>query len=631
VEGTLYATTPRANVVALDAATGKLRWRFDPWKDEPLGFLYRKVRSRGVTYWSDGEDRRIFTAARQYLYALNADTGQPITSFGHAGRIDLRDGLGRTDKDWVTMTSPGIVYKDLLITGSAVAETFPAPPGDIRAYDVRSGKLRWSFHTIPHPGEFGYDTWPKDAWQYSGAANSWAGLSLDVMRGLVFVPTGSAVYDFYGANRPGDNLFASSLIALKADTGERVWHFQLVRHDLWDRDLPTAPSLVTVRRDGHDVDAVAQPTKSGFVLLFERETGQPLFPIADHRVPSSDIPGEVAADTQPFPLSEPFARQKLSADMLTQRTPEAHADALARFSKVRSAGQFVPPSREGTIIFPGFDGGAEWGGPAYDPETRRFYVNANEMAWILRMVEQKPAKGYATGKSIYLRECASCHKPDMRGAPPEFPSLLGLNTRFQKDDVIQLVSLGGDRMPGFARLGNDGIRAVVDYVFSGQNTTTKANSTPSDFMRFLSDGYNRFLDPDGYPAIQPPWGTLNCIDLDTGKIVWKVPLGEYPELAARGLRDTGTENYGGPVVTAGGLLFIAATSFDNKVRAFDKASGELLWEATLPAAGNATPAVYEVNGKEFLVIAAGGGKVHRKPGDPPPPPVAKYVAFSLPN
>jgi quinoprotein glucose dehydrogenase len=630
VDGTLYATTPRSNVVALDAATGTLRWRFDPWDKQPFPFLYSKVRNRGVTYWSDGSDRRVFVAARQNLYALNADTGKPIESFGDAGHLDLRDDLGRDAKNWVTMTTPGVVYKDLLIIGSSMAETLPDSPGDIRAYDVRSGKLRWTFHTIPHPGEFGYDTWPKDAWQYSGAANAWAGLTLDVARGLVFVPTGSAAYDFYGANRTGDDLFASSLVVLKADTGERVWHFQEARHDIWDRDLPTAPSLVTVQRDGHDVDAVAQPTKSGYIYLFDRESGKPLFPVEYRKVPASDLPGEVAADTQPFPLQpEPFARQKLTADMLTQRTPQAHADALARFSKVRSDGQFVPASREGTIIFPGFDGGAEWGGPAFDPETHLLYVNANEMAWILRMVEQKPQTGSATGKSIYLHECSSCHKADIKGSPPEFPDLTGLNRRFEENDILALVSLGGNRMPGFARLGKDGIRAVVDYVYKGENNRAELQGSDSSYMRYLSDGYNRFLDVDGYPAIQPPWGTLNSINLDTGKIAWKIPLGEYPDLIAQGIHNTGSENYGGPVITAGGLVFIAATSYDNKIRAFDKTTGELLWEAGLPAAGNATPATYEVNGRQFVVIATGGGKWNR-PGAPPPP-VAKYVAFALPK
>jgi quinoprotein glucose dehydrogenase len=642
VSGVLYATTAKANVIALDAASGMLRWRFDPAAFEHVRPIGNKMRSRGVTYWSDdndnnsNKDQRIFSAARQHLYALDAQTGKPIASFGDAGRVDLRDdlprdGLGHDNRDWVTMTSPGIVYKDLLIIGSTVSETLPAALGDIRAYDVRTGKLRWSFHTVPRPGEFGYDTWPKDAWKYTGGVNGWAGLSLDTKRGLVFVPTGSASYDFYGANRVGDDLFANSLIALKADTGERVWHFQTVHHDLWDRDLPAQPSLVTIQRDGHEVDAVAQTTKSGYVYLFDRESGKPLFPIEYKKYAASDLEGEVAAETQPLPTAPPpFARQQLTEDMLTQRTPQAHEDALQRFRKVRSAGQFVPGSLEGTVIFPGFDGGGEWGGPAFDPSTHLLYVNANEMAWILRMLPQKPSGGVTSGKSIYLRECAACHKANMQGAPPEFPSLVKLSDRYSENDIATFVSQGGGRMPGFARLGS-GLRAVVNYVYTGEDTRVPNSVASTSDMKYVSDGYNRFLDPDGYPAIQPPWGTLTAINLDTAKIAWQRPLGNYPELAAQGLKDTGSENYGGPVVTAGGLLFIAATSYDNAIRAFDKNSGELLWEATLPAAGNATPATYEVDGRQFIVIAAGGGKAQKRSGVAEPAPAAVYVAYALPK
>jgi quinoprotein glucose dehydrogenase len=637
VNRVLYATTARADVIALDAATGKLRWRFDPAAREHVRLIDSKMRSRAVTYWSDGKDQRIFSAARQYLYSLDAQTGKPVESFGAAGRIDLRDDLprddlGRDTEDWVTMTSPGIVYRDLLIVGSSVSETLPAALGDIRAYDVRTGKLRWSFHAVPRPGEFGYETWPKDAWKYTGAANDWAGFSLDAKRGLVFVPTGSAAYDFYGANRVGNDLFANSLIALKADTGERVWHFQTVRHDIWDRDLPAQPSLVTVQRDGHDVDAVAQTTKSGFVFLFDRESGKPLFPIEYRKYPGSDLDGEVAADSQPLPTTPPpFARQQLTEDMLTQRTPQAHEDALNRFRKVRSGGQFVPGSREGTVIFPGFDGGGEWGGAAFDPSTHLLYVNANEMAWILRMLPQKQSRGAESGKSIYLRECAACHKANLQGTPPEFPSLVGLRGRYSEGDISAFVSQGGGRMPSFARLGADGLHAVVNYVYTGQDIRAKNSISSTSDMRYVSDGYNRFLDPDGYPAIQPPWGTLTAINLDTGKIVWQRPLGEYPELAAQGMKDTGSENYGGPVVTAGGLLFIAATSYDNKIRAFDRDSGDVLWEATLPAAGNATPATYQVDGRQFVVIAAGGGKAQKRSGIVQPASAAIYVAYALPK
>jgi quinoprotein glucose dehydrogenase len=620
IGGVVYSTTPKVNVVALDAATGKLLWRFDPNRAEPV---ISKMRNRGLNYWTDGTSSRLYFASRQYLYSLDSKTGKPDSGFGENGRIDLRENL-REPKYMIGMNTPGVVYKDLLILGSITSETLPTPPGDIRAYDVRSGKLRWTFHTIPHPGEFGYETWPKDAWQYSGSANNWSGLALDEARGLVFVPTGSAAFDFYGANRVGDNLFANTLIALNANTGARVWHFQDVHHDIWDRDFPTPPSLVTVQQNGRTIDAVAQGTKQGVIYLFDRQTGKPLFPIEEKSYPASDIEGEVAAKTQPYPLKpEPFARQKLTEDMLTTRTPEAHEAVLQQFRKLRSAGQFIPGSREGTIIFPGYDGGAEWGGSAFDPQTGLLYVNANEMAWILALLEQKPP-ATRSARSLYMTNCSACHKADLSGGPPEFPSLQALNQKMSSADVTKLLNTGSGRMPSFAHLGPEAITAITNFVRGGQDTAVAGSENSKFFMRFLNNGYTKFLDPDGYPAVKPPWGTLNAINLSTGTIAWKVPLGEYPELAKMGMRNTGSENYGGPVVTAGGLVFIGATNFDKKFHAFDKATGELLWETTLPFAGNATPAVYEVGGHEYVVIAAGGGKSKDPTG-------GMIVAFALPR
>jgi len=622
VDGVLYATTPNGDVVALDAATGGLRWRHDA-----TGGLKKigKVRNRGVAYWSDGTDRRIFVGVRQYLVALDAGTGKPISGFGKAGRIDLREGLGREPLNWVTMTSPAVVYKDLVIAGGAMSETLPASPGDIRAFDAHSGQLRWSFHTIPHPGELGYDTWPKTAWTYSGSANNWAGMSVDLKRGIVFVPTGSAASDFFGANRVGNDLFSVSLIALNAETGKRIWHYQFVHHDIWDRDPPSAPALVTVKRKGQDVDAVVQTTKQGYVFVFDRATGKPLFPMKSQKYPPSDLEGEVTAKEQSLPvLPAPFARQKLTADMITTRTPEAHQEALERFNKLRSDGQFIPGSTQGTIIFPGYDGGAEWGGAAFDPTSGLLYVNANEMAWVLRLVPQKPRTSEANGRDIFLRNCSACHRADRTGAPPEFPSLIGLGDRYEEGNVKELIAEGQGRMPGFANLGHDQLEAVFEYVYYGKETTVK-DSGPSPLdAKYISDGYNKFLDKDGYPAIQPPWGTLTAIDLNSGKTAWKIPLGEYPELAAQGLTGTGSENYGGPVVTAGGLLFIGATNYDKVFRALDKTTGKVLWQTTLPAAGNATPSTYEVNGRQYIVIAAGGGKS-------PAPTGGSLVAFALPK
>ena len=624
IGGVLYATTPKLRVIALDAATGRLIWSFDPNREAPVR---SRMRNRGVTYWEDGDDRRIFVVARHYLYALNAQTGASIPGFGNRGRVDLREGLGREPKTLtVSATTPGIVYRDLLILGSLVGESLPAAPGHIRAYDTRTGRLRWTFHTIPHPGEYGDGTWPKDAWTYSGGANNWAGLSLDEKRGLVFAPTGSAAFDFYGANRIGDNLFANCLLALDAATGRRVWHFQTVKHDVWDRDLPAPPSLVSVKRDGRLVDAVAQITKSGHVFVFERETGKPLFPIEYRAVPASDIEGEILARTQPVPLvPRPFARQVFTEDMVTRRTPQAHKAALERFRAARSGDQFTPPSRQGIIIFPGYDGGGEWGGAAFDPETRLLYVNSNEMAWILQLVEHPPPEQLASSRRLYQAQCASCHRADMRGTPPEFPSLIAARGKYRDPEMRAIIRDGSGRMPGFAHLSDQALDALIRYMRTGADARVApelARDSPL-YLKFTHNGYNRFLDPDGYPAVAPPWGTLNAINLDTGEFAWSIPLGEYPELAAKGLRDTGSENYGGPLVTSTGLVFIGATNFDRKFHAFDKATGKLLLETTLPASGNATPATYEAGGRQFVVIAAGGGKSGAPSG-------GSYVAFALP-
>ena len=624
VHGVLYATTASLNVVALNAATGQLVWRFDPYDGRHVRGEGGRV--RGVAYWGDGQDERIFVGVQQFLYALDAKTGRPIGSFGHGGRIDMRDDLRPGEKLMISLGTPGIVYKDLLILGSRTAESLPTPPGDVRAYDVRTGTLRWSFHTVPRPGEVGYETWPTDAWTYTGAANNWAGMSLDVSRGLVFVPTGSAADDYYGANRVGDDLYADALIALKAETGERVWHFQFVRHDIWDRDLPAPANLVTLRRDGRQIDAVAQITKSGHVFVFERETGKPLFPIQYRRYPPSDVEGEVTADSQPLPLiPEPFARQRLTEDMLTERTPEAHRAALERFRAVRSGGQFVPASLQGTIVFPGLDGGGEWGGAAFDPATSVLYVNANEMAWIVCQVQRAPRAVATSGRELYATHCAGCHGVDRKGTPPAFPSLLDLTDRLTTPEIHAVLSDGSGRMPGFARLGSDALSAIQHYILTGEQAQAAvATTVASPIDQKYRPQIDRFLDPDGYPAIKPPWGTLNAIDLSTGKYLWKIPLGEYRELAAQGITNTGCENYGGPVVTAGGVLFIGATNYDSKFRAFDKATGALLWETMLPAPGNATPATYEVKGRQFVVIAASSGKSR---GQQAP---ASYVAFALP-
>ena len=622
----LYAASPRGRVFALQAATGREIWSFRP--SVPGGTPRDRIRIRGLMYWTGHGQARIYFSYWHRFYALDAVTGRLCPDFGNRGAIDLRGHLGRPpDSLTVSLTTPGVVYRDLLILGSTVGESLPSAPGDIRAYDARSGKLRWRFRTIPRPGEPGHRTWPGEAWKTAGGANSWAGMSLDEQRGLVYVPTGSAAFDFFGGNRPGHNLFANSLLCLKAETGERVWHFQVVRHDVWDRDLPAPPNLVTVLRKGRLVDAVAQITKSGHVFTFERETGRPLFPLREVKVPVTGVPGERLAATQVLPAKPPpFARQHLTEDLLTDRTPEARREVLKRFRKLRNGPQFTPPSLEGTVLLPGFDGGGQWGGAAFDPESGRLYVNSSEMAWILRLVKGEAADGPFTARQLYRWNCSGCHRQDRSGTPPEFPSLVGLEQRRSEEMVRRTLRQGGGRMPGFAHLGKEALEAILGFVLHGRESSVPADRAgrPLYQLPYRHDGYNRFLDPEGYPAVKPPWGTLNAIDLDKGEIVWRVPLGEIPELAARGMARTGSENYGGPIVTAGGLVFIGAGNFDRKFRAFDKTDGRLLWEALLPASGNATPATFEVAGRQFVVIAAGGGKSGAPSG-------GSYVAFALPE
>lgn len=617
VDDVVFAYTPTHRTVALDGATGELKWMFDPG-------IRGQGPSRGLMYWTDGSDRRLFSAVDQYLYALDPRTGRPIGDFGNEGRIDLREGLGRpADQQNVRLTSPGVVYRDLVIVGGRVAEGLPASPGDVRAFDVRTGALRWRFRTIPQPGEFGFDTWGPDSHRVNGGANNWAGMALDESRGIVYVPTGSASSDFYGANRPGDNLFANSLVALNAATGERIWHYQFVRHDIWDRDLPAPPTLVTITRNGRRVDAVAQTTKHGFVFVFDRATGEPLFPVEERAFPGSDVPGEVTSPTQPVPLlPRPFARQQLTEELLTSRTPEAREWALAAFRTFRSGGQFLPFAvGQQTVVFPGFDGGAEWGGAAADPETGVLYVNANDIAWTGGLAPNNVGQ---TARDVYLRECASCHRDDLRGTPPAIASLAGIGQRRDADEIAQTIQQGAGRMPGFPNLGPQATQALVRYLVSGDNRPAGPSGTSPNDLAYRFTGYRKFLDPDGYPATAPPWGTLNAIDLNTGEYVWSVPFGEYPELVERGLKDTGSENYGGPVVTAGGLLFIAASNHDRKFRAYDNATGDLLYEAVMPFSGNATPAVYEVDGRQFVVVAAGSGRTAGPSG-------GMYVAFALPR
>ncbi len=612
IAGVLYFTTPALRVVALEAATGKELWSFDPKKYDDRPGRYRH---RGVTVWQD----RVLVTHRNWLWALDRKTGRPITSFGDSGRVDLRNGFDRPPGSVsISSSTPGVVYGDLLILGSSMAESLPSTPGDIRAFDLRTGAIRWTFHTIPRPGEFGYETWSPDAWKVAGGANVWAGFTVDQATGIVYGATGSASFDFYGANRIGDNLFANTILALDAKTGRRIWHFQGVKHDLWDMDFPAPPSLVTVTRGGKKIPALAQLTKTGHIWVLDRRTGAPLFPVKEMPVPASRLDGEVAAATQRVPaLPEPLVRQTVTEADLTTRTPAAHQFALETFRKYEGKGLFFPPSESGSIVFPGYDGGAEWGGAAWDPETGLLYANVNEMAWLLKMLPRND-------KTLYGNYCASCHKADRSGTPPTFPSLLGIGERRTRTQIYETIRQGAGRMPAFGEtLESGAINDLVNYLITGKDMAETAGSDPN-YLKYRNDGYAIFNDPDGDPAISPPWGTLNAVDLNTGKIRWRIPFGEYPALAKEGLKGTGTDNYGGPVVTANGLLFIGATTYDRKFHVYDKRTGKLLWETELPAAGNATPSLYMVNGRQYVVIACGGGKNGAPSG-------GTLVAFALPG
>jgi glucose dehydrogenase len=715
IDGVLYGLTPRQEIFALNAATGQMLWKFSPG-------VKGTQPNRGPTWWTDGKERRLLCGVMNFLYALDPATGKPILSFGQNGRIDLREGLGRDPKlQSVALTSPGVIYKDMIIVGGRNPETLPAPPGDIRAFDVHSGQLRWAFHTIPHEGEFGAETWPAGSLDRQGAANNWAGMAVDQEHGIVFVPTGSAVSDFYGGTRVGDDLFADTLLALDANTGKRLWHFQGVHHDIWDRDFPSAPILLTIEKDGERIPAIGQTTKQGFFYFFNRLTGKPLFPIENRPVAPSTTPGEIGSTTQPYPLlPAPFAPQNVTEATLTQRTPEAHAWAVERLREIRNDGQFVPLSvGRDTLVSPSFEGGGEWGGPATDPETGIIYVNANAYASLGALAV---SNGGSPGRQIYTAQCAVCHGISRQGSAG-FPALLDITKRLHEDQIVAAIHQGKGRMPAMPVEGQ-GLQDLLAYLHTTADATipqqaseeqggaaksptvsnpdlssqlpgakvyaancaichgdrregiapsfptligvsirysdaqmltllhTGKGRMPSftnrlsaqeteDLLKFLRPvplpgsteppryimtGYRRFVDPDGYPATATPWGTLSALDPRIGKYLWQIPLGEYPELAARGIKNTGSENYGGPVVTAGGLIFIAATNFDHKIRVFDKTTGKLLWEATLPFPGNATPAIYEADGHEYVVIAAGGSSI-----DPRGTLGGVYVAFALPK
>ncbi len=642
IDGILYGTTPLLKLFAVDAVTGKEKWVFDPAisggaDKKPLHFILNN--NRGITYWTDGnKDKRIYYTAGSQLYAVDALTGKKVESFGSKGAIDLHDGLGREGiyNLFITATSPPVIYNDILITGTRVDEGAQSAPGHIRGYDVRTGKQVWIFHTIPHPGEEGYETWEdKEAYKFIGGVNAWSGLTLDKASGIVYAATGSASFDFYGGKRKGANLFANCLLALDASTGKRKWHFQVLHHDVWDRDLSSPPALVTIKKDGKNIDAVALTTKTGYIYVFERSTGKSLYEIVEKPVPTeTDLVGEKLSPTQPYPTKPaPFMRQVFNENDINPYLPDSSiADIKKRLTVAKHDHMYNPITMQGTVIFPGLDGGAEWGGPSFDPETGLLYVNANEIPWEFFAIDisNKPVANETTadaGLRLFRTNCMSCHGADRKGSG-NFPTLININQKYSMLSVDILLQTGRRMMPVFKQLNEKERTAIAAYILENkqiQELPYRDTSRKLDDhykMPYAVKGYNNFLSKEGYPAIAPPWGTLSAVDLSTGEYVWKKPLGNDTTVK-NSKAPTGMENYGASVVTKGGLLFIAATK-DGKFRAFNKRTGEILWEVSLPVPAFATPSIYKLNGKQYIVIACGGGKSGLKSGD-------SYIAYALPD
>ncbi len=635
--GAAFVLAHDSSIAAIDAATGEEVWT------HPAEPGATAITNRGINYWesADGSDRRLFYAANHFLIALDARTGKTIPDFGAGGRVNLKEGLGR-DPDSFTIVqsySPGRVFENLLILGSATNEGYGSAPGDIRAYDARTGELAWSFHTIPHPGELGYDTWPPDAWKTVGGANVWTEMSLDAKRGILYAPVASAKYNFYGADRSGSNLFSNSLVALNARTGERIWHFQLVHHDIWDYDPATAPKLLTIQHDGKAVDVVAQATKQGFVFVFNRETGEPIWPIEERPVPQgTEMPRETLWPTQPFPTKpEPFARQRFTVEDLNPYLDEQDRERYRKdILSARNEGLFTPPGRGKTIQMPGNNGGANWGGGAVDPTKGWLYVVSKDHPAMLELEpdaeQQIPPPGEPALRSRYLYDvhCSQCHSVEKGEDARARLSLAGVGETLSADRIAGIIRQGEGPMPSFGSLPAADVKLLVKFLEDPSKAPVierPDRGQLADSARFTS-GFGLMRASNGLSPIGPPWSSLTAYDLNAGVIKWKIPLGDVPFLAAKGIHGTGSSYPKvGPVVTAGGLIFTGTR--DKKVRAFDAATGKMLWEHELDAALEGIPAVYEVDGREFVLFCAGAQAGLTRETEEPIR--GAYVAFALPQ
>jgi quinoprotein glucose dehydrogenase len=644
IDGTMYVLAKNNSIVALDAATGKEIWTHPTDPTNPL------ITNRGLNYWqsADGSDRRLLFAMRNQLQAIDARTGNAITTFGKSGAVDLREGLGRPPESLTLVQSynPGRIFENLLILGSATNEEYRSGPGDIRAYDVRSGELVWTFHTIPHPGEVGYETWPKDAWKSVGGANAWSGMALDEKRGIVYVPTASPKYNFYGANRPGANLFGDSLLALNARTGKLVWYYQMVHHDIWDYDNDSTPMLTTVLHNGKKIDVVAQSGKVGFVWVFNRETGEPLWPIEERPVPKSDMPGEQTWPTQPFPTAPPpFSRQSFTAkDLNSFLEPDERKELEAEMQSAHNEGLFTPPGLGNTVEMPGNNGGVNWGGTTVNPGNGQLFVVSKDLPAMLKLELAAAASASATpegrGHSLFTANCALCHGANREGKPPAIPSLVDVNSRLSSDQIRGVVQHGRGPMPAFSQLSDADVTSLIAFLdhpeLAPAASTAVATAPPVDPIHAeYKSSFGFMFARNGVPVITPPWTSLTAYDLNTGTIRWKIPLGTVPELAAKGFEDTGSHfPKVSPVLTAGGLIFTGTR--DRKVRAIDSDTGKVLWEVEVDAALEGMPAVYEIGGREYVVFCAAAQATtftHNVPGHPAShaPIPGAYVAFALPR